>query len=56
MPASTIFISEMQKIHEEAKRALEKAAETNESPIRQKEMTCNQVSSRRQDVARYDQP
>ncbi len=27
MPASTTFISEMQKIHEEAKRALEKAAD-----------------------------
>ncbi len=26
MPASTTFISEMQKRHEEAKRALEKAA------------------------------
>ena len=26
MPASTTFVSEMQKIHEEAKRALEKAA------------------------------
>ncbi len=27
MPASTTFVSEMQKIHEEAKRALEKAAD-----------------------------
>ncbi len=54
--ASTTFTSQMQNIHATTKWSLEKSCLTNESPIRQKEMTCHRLLSRQQGLAWHDQP